>query len=265
MILLTGDIHGNAIGRFSYKRNPFLRNLGEKDFMIVLGDFGIPFGVEAPYYNKNQKNDKNSLDFLESKKFTTLALAGNHDDRSFIKQLPQVKKFGGTVREMIFDNKHYNNIYYIDQPTVLTLEGKKCLFIPGARSHDIFEGIIDPEKTEDVKKTIKEYIKNYKVFFRVKNWDWWADEDIDIEAVENIVSKEQEFDYVFSHACPLEYLLLEYPAFSDFEIGESEKYLKMLAQKLDYKHWYHGHMHLESFTYHNNITCLYRDFKAIKE
>lgn len=263
MIIVTGDIHGDAVGRFSYKKNPHLRGLREKDFVVILGDFGIPFGVYGPNHNMRVNAEKYNLNFLESKQATILALAGNHDDRNFTKQLPQVEKFGGKVREMVFENKHYPTIYYIDEPTVLTLEGKKCLFIPGAKSHDISDGIIDPWTT-DVTHAIRKMIDEDKVFFRIKDWDWWEDEDVDIDKVEEIVVKDQEFDYIFSHTCPLEYFGYEFPTFAYLKPTDSEKYLQILAQKLIYKHWYHGHMHVE-FTYHNNITCLYRDFKTIKE
>lgn len=43
MIYVTGDIHANPIGRFSFKTHPELRKLTEHDYMIVLGDCGVPF------------------------------------------------------------------------------------------------------------------------------------------------------------------------------------------------------------------------------
>lgn len=40
MIYCTGDTHGQIIDRFSYKHHPELRDLTDKDYMFIAGDFG---------------------------------------------------------------------------------------------------------------------------------------------------------------------------------------------------------------------------------
>lgn len=263
MLYVTGDIHGNAVERFSYKNYPYLRDMNKEDFAIILGDFGIPFGIYSPYHHEYVEEEKYNLDFLESKRATILALAGNHDDRNFTKQLPQIKKFGGKVREMYFMDKKYPTIYYIDEPTILTLGNKKCLFVPGAKSHDIEDGIINPWTT-DVQYAVKMMKRNDKIFYRIADWDWWEDEDINKEKVEELIKKEQKFDYIFSHTCPLELLKLEFIPSLDYESSDTEKYLQNLAEKLIYNHWYHGHFHINFSYYNDNITCLYKNFEILE-
>lgn len=59
-IYLTGDLHGNIIDRFSYKRHPELRQLTNKDTVIVLGDVGLGFRgyEEEDIYQLNWLNQK---------------------------------------------------------------------------------------------------------------------------------------------------------------------------------------------------------------
>lgn len=52
MIYITGDTHGDI----SCFKNPKLNKLGEKDILIVCGDFGF-------IWNPHDKNEKKILSF----------------------------------------------------------------------------------------------------------------------------------------------------------------------------------------------------------
>ena len=55
MIYITGDTHGDI----SCFKNPKLNKLGEKDILIVCGDFGF-------IWNPHDKNEKKNLEFLNN-------------------------------------------------------------------------------------------------------------------------------------------------------------------------------------------------------
>ena len=55
MIYITGDTHGDI----SCFKNPKLNKLGEKDILIVCGDFGF-------IWNPHDKNEKKNLEFLKN-------------------------------------------------------------------------------------------------------------------------------------------------------------------------------------------------------
>ena len=65
MIYITGDTHGDI----SCFKNPKLNKLGEKDILIVCGDFGF-------IWNPHDKNEKKNLEFLKKRKYTICFVDG---------------------------------------------------------------------------------------------------------------------------------------------------------------------------------------------
>ena len=55
-IFCTGDIHGKAIERFSFRQHQTLRQLQLNDVMFQLGDFGHPFGKSKYKEARKPKN-----------------------------------------------------------------------------------------------------------------------------------------------------------------------------------------------------------------
>ena len=69
MIYITGDTHGDI----SCFKNPKLNKLGEKDILIVCGDFGF-------IWNPHDKNEKKNLEFLKKRKYTICFVDGAHEN-----------------------------------------------------------------------------------------------------------------------------------------------------------------------------------------
>ena len=68
MIYITGDTHGDI----SCFKNPKLNKLGEKDILIVCGDFGF-------IWNPQDKNErKNELFVINLLEFQTFSLLLSH-------------------------------------------------------------------------------------------------------------------------------------------------------------------------------------------
>ena len=65
MIFVTGDTHGDI----SFFKNPALKKLGEKDYLIICGDFGFLWDPSNPEEQKN-------LEILKSKKYTICFVDG---------------------------------------------------------------------------------------------------------------------------------------------------------------------------------------------
>ena len=62
MIYVTGDTHADWLTRLSFRAFPEGRELTKKDFVLVLGDFGIW---------DNSRREKYNLDWLEDRPWTT--------------------------------------------------------------------------------------------------------------------------------------------------------------------------------------------------
>ena len=79
-VFLTGDIHGliDDPDRFEVWNFPEGENLTRNDYVIVLGDFGMPFDM---------MESDDDLRKLASKPWTTLFVDGNHERFDFLIRL----------------------------------------------------------------------------------------------------------------------------------------------------------------------------------
>lgn len=243
-MFITGDIHGSAVKRFKPHMDE-LKQLTQDDIVFIVGDCGLPFGVNGPSYEiLYKKHDKYQLDWLKQFDCTFLFLRGNHDDTDAIKMMPIVEKYGGHMRQMQFDGCLYKNIFYIDMPNVYELCGMTCLCIPGAHSHDIM--------------------------YRIEHWDWWSDEKLDIDATQKVIDSHEgtEYNLILTHESPSIFLDHGLSGGPRLKPSKEENYLDFLRRSLNFKDWYHGHMHVDldyPEVIDNRIHCLYRDIIEIKE
>lgn len=115
MIYLTGDLHGNP----NDPRLPWLvDNLTEKDYLIVLGDFGFYWNLERV-----------SLWNLLNLKYTTFAVKGNHENYDLLKTFPK-------STYPCLGRKMNDNTYILDNGEVFKLEDKTYFVFGGALSID---------------------------------------------------------------------------------------------------------------------------------
>lgn len=256
-IYITGDVHGDAINRFSYRKHPQLRELTTQDIVIVLGDWGIPWNKHT------QEQDKYTIKFLNEKPWTTIALRGNHDNTDALRAMPQEEKYGGKMRRLVIDDVTADRTFIIDEPTILTLEGNRCLCIPGADSHDVwpirnsFTGlnVVDKENDPNWKSQVKNF-KQRGLFYRVKGESWWPDEGVNIDLCDRLLDNEAgHFDFIFTH---------ESPAFISRELGFAptigEAYLEIMRKHTDFDAWFYGHLHRNcwSIAQDDRLMCLYQ-------
>ncbi len=123
MIYITGDTHiPTDITKLSSKNFSDQKDLTDKDFVIICGDFG---GVwcgdnEELYWRK----------WLDKKNFTTLFIDGNHENFDMLGSFPIVVFYEGKA------HKISNKIYHLMRGQIYTIDGKKIFTLGGASSHD---------------------------------------------------------------------------------------------------------------------------------
>lgn len=186
MIFVTGDTHAR-VERFNTTNFPEQREMTKDDYVIVCGDFGLVFDQ-----NEN-KNEKFWLDWLENKPFTTLFVDGNHENFDRLNKLPVENWNGGRV------HKVRPSVIHLMRGEVFNLQGETFFTFGGARSHDINDGILEPEDTDK----IKEFRKMCKSF-RVNHVSWWEEEfpsDAEMQhGLEKLTKYDNEVDYVITHS-----------------------------------------------------------------
>lgn len=122
MLFLTGDLHGtNDIQKLNTRRFP-PKGLTREDYLLICGDFGLVWD--------NSKEDRNWLDWLESKPWTTLWIDGNHENFDLLADYPVTDWHGGQVQ---YIRPH---ILHLCRGGLFDIDGRKVFAFGGAESHD---------------------------------------------------------------------------------------------------------------------------------
>ena len=234
MVYVTGDCHAE-FNKFSTDNFPEQKNLTKDDYVIICGDFGgiWNFLGETP-------EEKYWLDWLDKKPFTTLFVDGNHENFTRLKEFPRVKYHNGVAHRL----RH--SVYHLMRGYVFEFCGKTFLTFGGAKSHDIQDGILDPQKFASLSDCWKVYkmMASYGKMTRIKGVSWWADElpsksEMD-RGIKNLERVNWKVDYVISHCAPLSISSRMYPDDSD----KLTKYFDLLINRgLLFRDWWFGHYH----------------------
>ena len=165
-IYVVGDIHGNVDDLenvFIYLSKEVRRKgIDKKDIILVyLGDFGFNF-----FNNKEEKERKAYL--FKRIPFLNIVVLGNHENYDEIYSFSTRKKLGASC----FKDPLVNNLYYVKNGEVLTINNKKFRCYGGGLSIDkearkVYE-LIDGRKyyweeeidTNSFEKGIKNYLDN---------------------------------------------------------------------------------------------------------
>lgn len=129
-IFMTGDTHGD----FSRLRPVAFREQGgltKDDYLIICGDFGgVWDGSEI---------EQQWLDWLENRSFTTLFVSGNHENYDMLRNYPTSEWHGGLVQPI------RPSVLHLMRGQLYEICGKKIFTMGGASSHDIRDGILEPD------------------------------------------------------------------------------------------------------------------------
>lgn len=213
-IYLTGDIHGMVDDpeRFDVWSFPEGEELTRDDYLIVLGDFGMPYDT---------LEDESDLRDLAMKPWTTLFIDGNHERHDYLASLLESEWHGGVVHKY----PRYKNIIHLMRGEVYEIDGYRFFCMGGAQSMD---------------KAIQQ------------EWGTWFPEELpdDAEytnALDNLAKNDWQVDFVLTHTCANRMLesalgnngLLNGEIITD----ELTDFLDDLEDRLQYKHWFFGHFH----------------------
>ena len=130
MVFVTGDLHGN-FERFKPKYFPEQARMTKQDIMICAGDFGgVWFG---------DSRDDETLDWLERLPFTLAFVCGNHENYDALERYPVAEWHGGKVHRV------RPHVLHLMRGQIFELEGSRFFTMGGAKSHDIEDGILEPD------------------------------------------------------------------------------------------------------------------------
>ena len=227
MIYITGDTHSD-FSRFTEENFPIQSEMTKDDYIIICGDFG---GVWT--FEEESRREKEALDWLNNKNFTTLFVDGNHENYTRLYNYPIEEWKGGKV------HKIRESVLHLMRGEIFDVDNKKIFAFGGAKSHDIQDGILNLDEEEK----IYEYRKR-GAYFRIRDFSWW---DLELptnqemeNGIENLEKINYKVDYIISHCCPTSIQTL---INSTYKRDILTDYLQQISEKCTFKRWYFGHYH----------------------
>ncbi|CAM3258928.1 metallophosphoesterase [Paenibacillus lupini] len=220
MIYITGDIHGtiSVAKRLNIKNFPKQRMLTKQDYVIITGDFGLVWKLDA--------EDKFWLKWLNKQKtFTTLFIDGNHENFDLLESAYPIEEWNGGKVHKINDS-----VFHLMRGQVFHIDGLKFFTFGGAASHD------------------KEY--------RTEGKSWWSREmpsEAEYEeGIQNLDRHNWAVDYVLTHTCSVDALeWLTHRFGLKYEVDHMHSYFQVIQKRLKYRKWYFGHFHQDTELTHN--------------
>lgn len=203
--------------------------------MIVCGDFGI--------WNESDKKEKEALDELQKLSFTILFVDGNHEnfDRLYSDEFDEIDLLGGKAHGI------RNNVYHLKRGYVFTINDKKFFCFGGAKSHDIRDGILNPDDYKSLNEFLREYTAMYNQgkIFRVNHFSWWdkelpSDEEMN-NGIINLEKTDYKVDFIISHCAPSS-IAKKINKHYDTE-DKLTKYFEYIKDNVQFEKWFFGHYH----------------------
>ena len=158
MIFVTGDCHGDyrKLSSAAFREQ---KEMDRQDFVIVCGDFG--------YWDRSRQEEY-WMDWLAQKDFTLLFVDGNHENYDLLAEFPVQMWHGGKV-QMIREN-----VIHLMRGQMFNLQGRRFFTFGGARSHDIVDGILEPDDPE-LRVKVKR-LEGAGALYRINHLTWWKEE-----------------------------------------------------------------------------------------
>lgn len=259
MFYITGDTHGEIdIQKLSNKNLKKDICPGKGDYVIILGDFGLPFLTSDTTNDvlsdamslSSRKSYLYWIKWLASKPYTILWVDGNHDNHPYWNEQKPTKWNGGLI------NIHplAKNVIHLKRGEYYEIDGITFWTMGGAASHD----------------------KQYRTAYL----NWWPEEmPNQSELQHGIDTLEQhgnKVDFILTHTMPQKLiekvLLAGYPKdimpilMDEFnEIEPLRKYFDIVYEAIDFKYWFCGHFHdgIKSSQY--KIQILYNEIVKLND
>ena len=228
MVFVTGDLHGN-FERFKPKYFPEQARMTKQDTMICAGDFGgVWFG---------DSRDDETLDWLEHLPFTLAFVCGNHENYDALERYPVAEWHGGKIHRV------RPHVLHLMRGQIFKLEGCRFFTMGGAKSHDIEDGILEPD-APDFERRLMTLQRKPRARYRINHISWWAQElpsdEEYTEAQQSLDAVGWAVDYIITHCAPTSIALM---GSRHNEADRLTDFLQDVQKRAKYHYWLFGHYH----------------------
>ena len=229
-IVITGDTHGTFdIGKVVRYFNEHEDEYTRDDYLIICGDVGI-CGFSAAY-------EANTRAVFRSLPVTTLFIDGNHENFEQLNSYAVEQWNGGKVH-IIEDN-----MIHLMRGQIFELEGSRFFTMGGAKSHDIEDGILEPD-APDFERRLMTLQRKPRARYRINHISWWAQElpsdEEYAEARRSLDAVGWQVDYIITHCAPTSIALM---GTRHNEADRLTDFLQEVQERAKYHYWLFGHYH----------------------
>ena len=201
MIFVTGDMHGD-LDRF---QTPAVKKLGEKDVLMVCGDFGFVWD--------GSKAEQKTLKKIGKRKHDTVFVEGCHENYDLLREYPTVPYRGGLARKIS------GNVYQLLRGEVYEICGKKVFAFGGGDSEE--QGLSGSRWWPEEQPSEEDQAKG----------------------VESLRKNGGKVDIILTHDAPA--VIKHFIRLEDTEASCIHMYLDYIAKKCDFGQWYFCRYHLD--------------------
>lgn len=150
--------------------------------------------------------------------------------------LPERLWHGGRIHEV------RPHVLHLMRGQVFDIEGYTFFTMGGASSHDIQDGILDPEEPGFEERYWR--MRRARAMFRVKGVSWWteelpSDEEYE-EARKNLDAHDWAVDYILTHCAPTSITQKIIPHARADRLTD---FLEEVKNRARYHYWLFGHLH----------------------
>lgn len=169
--------------------------------------------------------------------YTTAFVLGNHENYDAYKDYPREEWHGGQIQRI------RPSVLHLMRGQVYELNGRKFFTMGGASSHDIQDGILEPDDPDFEEKF--QQLEQRGALFRVNHRSWWAEELPSeaeyLEARANLARVHWNVDYIISHCCPSS--IQDVFSGGMFKKDALTEFFDEVRQKCTFQYWFFGHYH----------------------
>lgn len=208
-IFVCGDTHGLVDARKLQEFFEFRQDeLTKDDYLIICGDVAV--------CGFSRSEEKETREFLRNLPVTVLFCDGNHENFDELNSYCEEEWNGGKV--------------HMIEPNIIHLMRGQVYEI-GGRTFFVFGGAYSVDRK-----------------YRTRGATWFDEEipseDEYDEGWANLEKVDFQVDYVITHTGP--YDVLAEMGFDSFDEAEIQtKTFQQMADQMDFKDWYFGHMHVD--------------------
>ena len=174
---------------------------------------------------------------MERLPFTLAFMDVNHENYDAIESYPVEEWHGGKIHRI------RPHVLHLMRGQIFELEGYRFFTMGGARSHDIEDGILEPDDPNFERKLLM-LQRNPRARFRINHISWWeqelpSDEEY-AEARRNLDQCGWQADYIITHCAPTSTAMMES---RHNEADRLTDFLQEVKEKTEYSYWLFGHYH----------------------